>query len=240
MKKALTYSFCIFFVSVFLLLNLREPLLGRNWDADVSVLASVQSDGNIFTIRNARDWTYGPNTVLEQKYFDSNYRFEDLQGMSFYVQPLDYTGLIAHTFVVFHFNNSYGQYSDLGISIETRRERGEKYSLLGGLFNKFELTHTWATEQDLVERRTKFYDYEVFPHDVTIPKNQQIEVLKEFLKQTDKLRSEPVFYNTALKNCTNALAQYINQIAPKSIPWHYSFVFTGRSDDYLRSLGYIK
>jgi len=240
MKKTLTYILCILIVGVFLLVNLREPLLGRIWDEDVSVLASVDMGENIFTIKNARDWSYTKNKVTKQEYFELNYRFEDLQGMSFYVQPLDYTGLIAHTFVIFHFDKSYGEYKDLGISVETRREQGEEYSLLGGLFNKFELTHTWATENDLVSRRAVFYDYEVFPYEVTIPKNQQIAVLQEFLKQTDRLQSDPVFYNTALKNCTNALAQYINQIAPKSIPWHYSFIFTGRSDDYLRSLGYIK
>jgi len=223
------------------LINFREPLLDRTWDADVSVLANIPEMANeSFIIENARDWSYDMGIVETQDYFTDKYLFQDLEGMTFYVQPLDHTGLIAHTFIVFNFIDSYDEYKDLGISVETRRESGEQYSILGGLFRKFELTHTWATKQDLIDRRTKYYDYSLEPHLVTIPKDQQITILKEFLYQTDKLSREPVFYNTALNNCTNALAQYINRVAPDSIPWHYSFVLTGRSDEYLRSLGFIK
>ena len=163
-----------------------------------------------------------------------------MEGVRFYLQPLDETGLIAHTFLVFDFDQSYGEARHLGISVETRRENGEKYSIVGGLFRKFELQHTWATEQDLTSRRTVYYDYSLHPYEVTIPKNEQVAILRAFLVQTDKLSREPVFYNTALYNCTNVLAYYINEIAPGSIPFHVSFIFTGLAETYLEKLGYIR
>ncbi len=223
----------------FLLINFKKPLLNSNWDIDVTVLAATFVDEEYFTIKGARDWQYENKTIMSQEYFDQTYDFSDLQGATFYVQPLDYTGLIAHTFVVFHFDDSYGKYADLGISIETRRESGEKYSIIGGLFRKYELMHTWATEKDLTDRRIKFYDYELHQHNILIPLDQQVAILKQFLHQTNTLSTQPVFYNSAVNNCTSALAQYINGFAPGSIPWHYSFIFTGRADKYLQSLGYI-
>jgi hypothetical protein len=35
------------------------------------------------------------------------------------------------------------------------------------------------------------------------------------------------------------LIAYVNDIRPNAIPWHYSFVLTGRTDDYLARLGYL-
>lgn len=220
-------------------LMFKDPLLDREWDEDVGVLAGITLNDDRFTITNARNWTYEDGAIIDQDYFTETYTYDGLQGATFYLQPLDATGLVAHTFVVFHFNESYGEYRDLGISVETRRESGEEYSLLGGLFRKFELTHTWATEQDLVDRRTRFYDYSVIPYSITVPLDQQQAILKTLLAQTQRLAVEPVFYNTALHNCTNSLAQYINRTYPESIPWHWSFIITGLSASYLETLGYI-
>lgn len=218
----------------------HQPLLDRIWDADVSVLAQVDIEQDTFTIDNARDWTYQTETVVEENYFSQEYRFDDIEGATFYIQPLDLSGLVAHTFVVFHFpEDSYAPYHNLGISVETRREQGEQYSIVGGMFNKYELMHTWATERDLVNRRTVYYDYQVIPHRINSDNVALAAILREFLTQTDQLSREPRFYNTALHNCTNTLAYYINAVYPDAIPWHISYIFTGLSDSYLESLGYI-
>ena len=48
-----------------------------------------------------------------------------------YEQKLDRIGLIAHTFIVFEFDESYGPARYLGLSVETRRELGENRLLVG-------------------------------------------------------------------------------------------------------------
>ncbi|MFT4562304.1 MAG: hypothetical protein ACI9BW_002048 [Gammaproteobacteria bacterium] len=137
-----------------------KPRLDRNWDDDVSILAGVElaSDTQSFAISGVRNWRYDHNGPVSREYFDATYKIDDLRATSVYEQLLDPSGLIAHTFVVFDFGTNY-PYPKIGVSVETRREIGEKYSLIKGALPGFELTHTWASERDLVERRVKYLSY---------------------------------------------------------------------------------
>lgn len=220
----------------------KEPLKFTAWDDDVRVLAQVEipEDESSISFKGIRDWTYERDKVLTEDYFNHTYQLEDLEKVWFYLQPLDKSGLIAHTFVVFEFNETYGDKRHLGISVETRRRQGQEYSLLKGAFKGFMLVHTWATEADLTARRTDYYDYELFKYELQLSEADMKGLLKAFARKTAALQATPEFYNTITQNCTNALALYVNQIKPGAIPWHYSFVFTGKSVEYLKNLGYIK
>lgn len=220
-----------------------DPKLESNWDPDVAVLADIEisSDGRSFQINQVRDWEYlGLDQLGTLNYFDQSYDFADLENMYFYVQPLSKRKLIAHTFVVFDFGEKYGERRNLGLSIETRREIGEEYSLLGGIFKKFEIHHTWATAQDLTERRTVYMDYELKKYSVDLGQPNQIKILKAFIAETQKLKTKPRYYNTLTDNCTNALAKYLNAVVPEPLPWHYSFILTGKSAEYLMQRGYLE
>lgn len=122
-------------------------MLYSNWDQDVKILAKVNfsTDKSSFLLEDIRNWAYthkGP--IDETKYFDQEYNFSDLKKRGG-VQPLEFTGLIAHTFVVFQFVDKNKKTKKLGLSIETRRRLGEEYSLLKGALRGFMVTHIWAT-----------------------------------------------------------------------------------------------
>ena len=225
-----------------LLLNFKQPLLLADWDDDVRVLAQteISPDESSVSFKGLRDWTYARDRVLTKEYFNQTYKTEDLERVWFYLQPLDKTGLIAHTFVVFEFSERYGERRNIGVSVETRRQQGQEYSLLKGALKGFMLVHTWATEADLTSRRTDYYDYKLHKHELVLSDADKKGLFKAFARETERLHTSPEFYNTVTQNCTNALARYVNQIKPGAIPWHYSFILTGRSVDYLRSLGYIQ
>ena len=40
-------------------------------------------------------------------------------------------------------------------------------------------------------------------------------------------------------NFASSLIQYVNENEPGAIPFHYSYVLTGKFDDYLKDLGYM-
>ena len=175
----------------------RTPQLDRIWDPDVRVLAEVviADDRSQFTLSNVRNWRYADDGPISREYFNETYRFADLTGMFLYEQILDHRGWIAHTFVVFEFNASYA-HPRLGVSVETRRELGEQYSLLKGALRGFELTHTWASETDLVERRVKYLGYALTKYRIKQAALQQQQYLLNFLKQTSALSHTPRWYNT--------------------------------------------
>jgi hypothetical protein len=101
------------------------------------------------------------------------------------------------------------------------------------------VTHTWATEEDLVERRVEHLDYPLTRYRVTVPDEYFGPIFEQFAEETRTLARTPRWYNTLTTNCTNSLAAYVNEVKAGAIPWNYSLVLTGRADGYLARLGYL-
>ena len=222
------------------LMSTRNPSLSRTWDEDVEVLAGVEfpGDGPV-RLTNIRDWQYTQASVVSKPYFDASFNPQDIVDLWMYEQQLDDVGLIAHTFLVFEFDESYGPARYLGLSVETRRESGEEYSLIGGMFRSFEVTHIWATEADLVTRRVQFLDYPLTRYRLDIPAEVRSRVFVKMASETADLAAMPRWYNTVTNNCTSGLIRYVNESEPGAIPVHYSYALTGKVDDYLERLGYL-
>ncbi len=224
---------------ILLIVSMRTPSLDRVWDEDVEVLASVDiAADQTITLMNVRDWQYAINTITGKNYFDQAFDPNDIVNLWLYEQQLDTAGLIAHTFVVFEFDDSYGRAKYLGLSVETRREQGEEYSVVGGALRKFEITHIWATEEDLVTRRVQFLDYPLTRYKLDIPAAYRAQIFRKFAEETRSLASQPQWYNTVTNNCTSSLIKYVNESEADAIPIHHSYVFTGLVDDYLEELGF--
>ena len=220
--------------------SLRSPSLNRTWDEDVRVLAGVEirGDGSI-ALENVRDWTYSEEAVLSTSYFDASFDPADIVDVWMYEQVLDGRGLIAHTFLVFEFDESYDAARYVGLSVETRRETGETYSLVGGMLRSFEVTHIWATERDLVTRRVVHLDYPLTRYRLEIPAEYRARLFTKLAEETRTLATAPRWYNTVANNCTSSLIRYVNESEPGAIPFHHSYVLTGKVDTYLETLGYL-
>jgi len=218
----------------------REPSLARIWDEDVRVLTGVEALPNgAVRLTEVRDWRYSGDAVTSKDYFAGEYDPTDVEGLWLYEQKLGLGGLIAHTFLVFEFPESYGPTRWLGLSVETRREAGEKYSLLGGVLRAFEVTHIWANEEDLVTRRVALLDYPLTRYRVTVPNEHLARIFQQFVDETAALATSARWYNTLTTNCTSSLIGYVNEVEPGAIPRHRSFVLTGLADTYLAELGYL-
>ncbi len=242
MKKVLRKTLIILLAGALVLLifvSLREPSLSRTWDEDVSILAGVEvSNDAVVTLTQIRDWSYAISSISSKKYFDASFDPKDIVAMWMYEQQLDPSGLIAHTFLVFEFDEGYERGRYLGLSVETRREQGEEYSIIGGAFRSFEITHIWATEIDLVTRRVQYLDYPLSRYRLEIPAEYRSRIFLKFANETQSLASVPRWYNTVSNNCTSSLIKYVNESEPGAIPFHYSYALTGKVDEYLEQLGY--
>ncbi len=218
----------------------RDPSLEREWDEDVRVLSGVETlpDGAI-SLTSVRDWRYTRESVVSKRYLAERYDPSDVTALWLYEQELGLGGRIAHTFLVFEFPESYGPARWLGLSVETRREVGETYSLVGGVLRAFEVTHIWATEEDLVTRRVELLDYPLTRYRVSVPTEYLARIFVQFAEETAALATTPRWYNTLTTNCTSSLVAYVNEVRADAIPWNYSLVLTGRADTYLAELGYL-
>jgi hypothetical protein len=247
---------------------LRVPSLNRTWDADVRLLAGVEEreDGRI-RLTDIRDWRYGIEEVRDSTtWFAADFDPDHIVDLWMYEQILDGRGRIAHTFLVFEFaEGGVGAALDLppgagssqlreattlpgpgpetrylGISVETRREVGEEYGIIAGMLRTFEVTHIWATERDLVRRRVEYLDYPMTRYRLVVDPEIRARIFTKLARETAELAVTPRWYHTALNNCTSSLIKYVNESQPGSIPLHYSYMFTGHTDDYLARLGYLE
>lgn len=223
-----------------LLAATRTPSMQRIWAEDMRIMATGEvTPGGEVRLRNVRDWRYAPDSVVSRGYLDGVWDPDDLQAIWLYSQEFDAGGWTAHTFLVFEFDESYGTRRYLGISLEARREEGESYSIVRGLMRGFEAAIVWATEEDLVSRRAVYAGVPIKRFRLLVEPEARAAVLRGMVEETRALEARPRWYNTAFYNCTNALVRYVNRTSPGTIPRHYSWVLTGRIDEYLERLGYL-
>ncbi|MEG2922188.1 MAG: DUF4105 domain-containing protein, partial [Acinetobacter sp.] len=75
---------------------------------------------------------------------------------------------IAHTLVSFNFSDQ----KPLVFSIETRKEKTESFSAIGGFFRKYELSLIAADEKDIVYTRSNVRNEQVYFFPVKMPKSE--------------------------------------------------------------------
>lgn len=239
MLKRLLRALIVAVLLLALIVSMRTPSSDREWDEDVRILADINiAADDTVTFTKLRDWRYVTGTVIEKSYTDAIVDPNDIVAMWLYEQTLDASGLAAHTFIVFEFAQGTANQRYLGLSVEARREQGEQYSVLGGAFRAFEIAHIWATENDLVTRRVQYLDYDLTRYRLDIPREYYAQVFLKFAQESQRLATEPQWYNTLTNNCTSSLIKYVNDSEPGAIPYHYSYSVTGKVDEYLESLGY--
>lgn len=220
------------------LFMLRTPSFDRDWTDDVERLADIAAgeDGTVL-ITNIRDWDYDRDGPVRKRWTEGIYDPRLLRAIWFNLDPFPAWDGVAHTFLVFEFTEGSPS-RFLGVSVEARKQRGETYSGLNGLFRQYELLYVWASESDLVKRRTVYLGEDVYQYRLNLKPEQMALVFDAFLERTRELTREPRFYNTLLSNCTNELAATIRGNGGK-LPWHYSYYLTGHADRFLHRLGYI-
>jgi len=205
------------------------PRADRDWYPYLARGVDVGIGEQSFDVSPISDWSYAPEGVTNERYFDASYDLSQLREVWFMLEPQPGSQLAAHTLLLFEFEGD----RMLGLTIEARRERNEDYSALRGVFNAFELAYVWGTARDFLTRRVVMLDHEVFVYPVAITDEQKRMLLTRLLERTEALETTPRYYNTITSNCTNELAK------AAGFHWAPAYIFTGRSDEYLFRRGII-
>lgn len=219
-----------------LLVGFRTPRNDRVWDPGVERLSSAAINGASVTISNVRDWTYAPQEIRSRDWLDAvTVDINELKRVWFLLEPFPGWKAVGHTYLTFEF--SYGR--NLSFSVEARKEADEEYSPIKGLFRGYELAYTWGTERDFLTRRLLYLDHAVRAYPLTVDSSVARSLFLSLAERTNNLRDHPAFYNTLTANCTNLLAEEVNRVYPRSIPYNLSWNFPGSSDVFLMKQGLI-
>ncbi len=203
----------------------------RDFVEHLSRLPHVESNEDAFSIAPVRAWRYSGNEVGEKHWQEEKqvYRYDELENIWFVVEPHPGLNAMAHTLVLFEFSDD----RLLGLTIEARREVGEKYSAFWGNWGKFELAYIWADAQDLLLRRAVYLNHEIEIYPVAEADVYGPQLLRDLLDNTQAIEAKPRLYNTLFSNCTNELAK------TAGFDWAPAFILTGYAADYLHSNGLL-
>lgn len=219
--KTLYYTIglvAIFVAISFVIYSLKSPSNNKNWSLGFSKTTSIQINGDQVTINNFRDADWQNLDVSnlqndEGLFRNREFKLSDIQSLKAVVSHFAVLSEIAHIFILFELKDK----TVIGLSVEARKERGEEYSLTGGLSANFELIYLLSSYRDLVGlrlmRNEKVYSY---PIKATAEEVQSL--FKVVADRTNKIQDEPELYHLFLKNCTTEVVKLVNKIADNKFP----------------------
>ena len=142
--------------------------------------------------------------------------------------------LIAHTMVSFGFADG----RHLIFSGETRRQKGDRFTITGGFFRRFELILIAADERDVIHLRTDVRREKVslFPVLMDVPSRKALFLA--FIGQGNDLARQAMWYNTVTTNCTTVPFEIVRSIA-KGLRYDWRLLFSGHLPGYLHKLGVL-
>ncbi len=194
---------------------ITKPSNTREWNDDQVTLPFTEINDNLVTIHNVRDFIYASTTSYIPNYYNKTFDINTLTKVWYIVEPFPGIPGSAHTFLSFEFSNN----QFLAISIEIRKEKGESFNPVKGIFNQYEITYVIADEQDVIKLRTNYRKDLVYVYPAKGTPEGFKKLLLSMLKRANNLKEEPEFYNTITNNCTTNIVQHINEVSPKSIPF---------------------
>ncbi len=222
-------------VAAFTVLAMRKPSNIRDWSPEQAVLPTARIEGRRVTIRNIRNFDYRSETDYTPRYYDKTFDLEELDSLWFAVSPFGGHAAIAHTFLSFGFKN--GDY--ISISVEVRKEKGETYNPLKGLFREYEIMYVVADERDVIRLRTNIFKDPVYLYPVTASLPGVRRLFTDILGRVNDLAERPEFYNTLTDACNTSIVRHINRVVPGKIPLSLAVFLPGYFDRKVHELGAI-
>jgi len=159
-----------------------------------------------------------------------------IRDVWYIVEPFSGIPCSAHTFLSFEFEND----QFVSISVEIRKEKGETYDPIKGLFNKYELMYVIADERDVIKLRTNYRKDLVYVYPAKTTKEKTQTLFLDMIQRANSLRDNPEFYNTITNTCTTNIVSHINKITPDRVPFfNLRILLPANSDKLAYELGLI-
>lgn len=204
------------------------PSNERDWLPDVAHLPSATLEGSRLTLRNVRNFHYRSDTDFDEVWETRTHDLDQIVGYDMFLSFWGPT-LYGHTISSWEFADG----STLAISIETRKETGEGYSAVRGLFRQYELYYVVADERDVVGLRTNHRGERVYLYRVRGGPEKAREGLLDMVETINELAEEAAWYNALTTNCTTSIWYHAKRINPQKV-WDWRILVNG----YLEERGY--
>lgn len=181
-----------------------RPSNSRDWQPDVARVATAEIRGDHVTVGNVRNFRYRSAADFDERWEERRLDLGKLNGLDIFVSHWG-APLIAHTIMSWSFADG----RHLAISVETRKTRGQEYSMIAGFFRQYELIYVAADERDVVKLRTNIRGEDVYLYRLRTTQRAAKILLLDYLEAMNALSREPRWYNALLTNCTTAIRRRV-------------------------------
>lgn len=211
------------------------PSNDRDWSPDQAVLPEVEVEGDRVAIRNIRDFAYRTPTDYTPRYYDRTFDLDALDSVDFVVEHFSAWEGAGHMLLSFGF----GGRDYVAVSVEIRKEKGESYSALKGCFKQYELMYVIGDERDLIGLRANARGDDVYLYPARTTREKMRALFLDVLARAARLRREPEFYHTLANACTTNIADHVNVVSPRRVPFSLRTRMAGYADLLAYELGLI-
>jgi membrane-bound metal-dependent hydrolase YbcI (DUF457 family) len=225
------------FVGLFLIvlvwfISIR-PSHHRAWRPEVARMPRAIIDGDRVRITGVRNFDYRDKDDFTVRYEEREVLLSHLTSVDLFVSfwmkiP------VAHTFVSFNFDNA----PPLCVSIETRPEIGEGFSVIGSMFKQFELIYIVGDERDIVRVRTDYRHEDVYLYRIRASPENARRLFLIYLDRINQLADQPEFYDLLSNSCTINIVRYA-RAAGKVRQFDIRYYLNGLVDRFLYRVGLI-
>ncbi len=212
-----------------------QPSLSRDWSPDLARTAHADVEGSRVTLHDMRDFHYRSTTDWDEAWTSATYDTRELVRGWFIIEPFSKLEGLAHTMVSFEFS----QDRFVTFSVEIRREKGETYSPLGGLFRQYEIIYVVGDERDLIQLRSNHRRDEVYLYPIRASQERTAAFFMDMVQRLNALQQHPEYYNALTSNCTTNLVKHLEKVSATEVPYDYRTMLPGYSDKLAFSLGLI-
>jgi hypothetical protein len=221
------------FIAVLIWWLTLKPSNARNWQPDVAQLAWAEVNGDEVVLHNVRNCEYRTETDYAVRWETRTIRVSQITGLDL---AINYWGSpwMAHPIASFQFADA----PPICFSIETRKQLGQTYSAVGGLYRQFELIYIVADERDVIRVRTNYrHGEDIYLYRTTMTPAQARARFHEYLRSLNEIRDHPRWYNAITTNCTTSIRDQ-HPIAER-IPWDWRLLLNGKADELMFERGTI-
>ena len=211
-----------------------KPSNNRDWSTDQQILPYAIQEEESIHIYNIRNFTYETTSSYTPSYYNLTYNLSQLDSLWYIVEPFSEWEGSAHTFLSFGFNQSY-----IAVSVEIRKEKGEQFSAVKGLFKRYEIMYVLGDERDIVKLRSNYRNDSVYIYPINTTKENIQLIFRDILSRVNNLYKDPEFYNSISNTCTTNIARHVNNIKPGRVPFSFAILAPGYSDKLTYELGII-
>ena len=230
-KRDRWLSFAAALAIVILPWSFKSPRNDRDWSPEYARTANATVDGDAVTFTNYRNFDYKLDGTVTERWETRTVHLSKLRGIDFF---LNYWGSPSIAHPIFSFD--FGDEGQVAFSIETRREKGETFTTLGGLYKLYELSYLVGDERDFVRVRTNIREGEdAYLFRLAAPPEKARERFLEYVTQIQALAAKPRFYNVLTANCTTAIRSQVD-MHKKTIP-DKRLIINGHLDEMFAEYG---